>query len=194
MFIDYLTLAMINLVAGTFVLAYYLWKGMDDQDQRPYAAVFGITGLLALVLGLTMTFTWPLPGSYNIAFGETTALFGVVFLGTALALSQGWSLLPVSLYSFFAGVYAILVGTRILSLGLTKEPIISAIGFITAGLGGIFAAPFYLWFKENKTFRLLGALVLLATAILWAVTFYSSLWGHLESFIKWVPATMLGGN
>jgi len=102
--------------------------------------------------------------------------------------------LPVSLYSFFAGVYAILVGTRILSLGLTKEPIISAIGFITAGLGGIFAAPFYLWFKENKTFRLLGALVLLATAILWAVTFYSSLWGHLESFIKWVPATMLGGN
>jgi len=194
MFIDYLTLAMINLVAGTFVLAYYLWKGMDDQDQRPYAAVFGITGLLALVLGLTMTFTWPLPGSYNIAFGETTALFGVVFLGTALALSQGWSLLPVSLYSFFAGVYAILVGTRILSLGLTKEPIISAIGFITAGLGGIFAAPFYLWFKENKTFRLLGALVLLATAILWAVTFYGSLWGHLESFIKWVPATMLGGN
>jgi putative membrane protein len=194
MFIDYLTLAMINLVAGTFVLSYYLWKGMDDQDQRPYAAVFGVTGLLALALGLHMTFTWPLPGSYNIAFGETTALFGMVFLGTALALSKGWSLLPVSLYSFFAGVYAILVGARILSLGMTKEPIMSAIGFITAGLGGVFAAPFFLWFKENKTFRMLGALVLLATALLWAVTFYGSLWGHLESFGKWVPLTMMSGN
>ncbi len=194
MFIDYLTLAMINLVAGTTVLAYYLWKGLDDKDQRPYAAVFGVTGLLALVLGLHMTFNWPLPGSYNIAFGETTTLFGVVFLGTALALSNGWSLLPVSIYAFFAGVDAILVGSRILSLGLTKEPVMSAIGFITAGLGGIFSAPFFLWFKENKTFRLLAALVLLATAVLWAVTFYGSLWGHLESFGKWLPLTMLAGK
>jgi putative membrane protein len=194
MFIDYLTLAMINLVAGTVVLAYYLWKGMDDQDQRPYAAVFGVTGLLALVLGLHMSFNWPLPGSYNIGFGETTTLFGVVFLATALALSQGWSLLPVSIYAFFAGVDAVLVGARILSLGLTKEPIMSAIGFISAGLGGVFAAPFFLWFKNNKTFRMLAALVLLATAALWAVSFYGALWGHLESFSKWVPLTMLTGK
>ncbi|HCC79346.1 MAG: hypothetical protein A2X25_06475 [Chloroflexi bacterium GWB2_49_20] len=194
MFIDYLTLAMINLVAGTVVLAYYLWKGLDDQDQRPYAAVFGVTGLLALVLGLHMTFNWPLPGSYNIAFGETTTLFGVVFLATALALSQGWSLLPVSIYAFFAGVDAVLVGARILSLGLTKEPIMSAIGFITAGLGGVFAAPFFLWFKNNKTFRMLAALVLLVTAALWAVTFYGALWGHLESFSKWVPLSILTGK
>ena len=141
-----------------------------------------------------MTFNWPLPGSYNIAFGETTTLFGVVFLATALALSQGWSLLPVSIYAFFAGVDAVLVGARILSLGLTKEPIMSAIGFITAGLGGVFAAPFFLWFKNNKTFRMLAALVLLVTAALWAVTFYGALWGHLESFSKWVPLSILTGK
>lgn len=194
MFIDYLSLIMINLVAGTVVLAYYLWKGLDDQDQRPYAAVFAFSGLLALVLGLHMSITWPLPGSYNVGFGETTTLFGLVFLATGLALSQGWSLLPVSIYAFFTGVDAILVGTRILSLGLTKEPILSAIGFITAGLGGIFAAPFFIWFKKNKTFRVLAALVLLATAALWAVSYYGALWGHLDSFSKWLPLTMLTGK
>lgn len=194
MFIDYLSLIMINLVAGTVVLAYYLWKGLDDQNQRPYAAVFAFSGLLALVLGLHISTTWPLPGSYNIGFGETTTLFGVVFLGTGLALSQGWSLLPISIYAFFAGLDSILVGSRILSLGLTKEPVLSAIGFVSAGLGGVFALPFFLWFKNNKTFRVLAALVLLATAVLWAVSFYGALWGHLESFSKWLPQTMLTGN
>lgn len=190
MFIDYLTLIMINMVAGTVVLAYYLWKGLDEKDQRPYAAAFGIVGALAVILGLQLSFTWPLPGSYNIGYGEATTLFGVVFLATAIALSQGWDLLPVSIYAFFAGADAVLVGVRILSLGLTKEPLISAVGFVLAGLGGVFSPIFFKFFKDNKIVRYIAIAVLLVTAALWAVTYYGSLWGHLESFSKWVPATM----
>jgi putative membrane protein len=190
MFIDYLTLIMINLVAGTALLAYYIYAGMDAKDQRPYAAGFGIVGLLGVILGLTLTFTWPLPGSYNIGYGEATTLFGAVFLGAAIALSQGWDLMPVAIYGFFAGVDAVIVGTRIISLDLTKEPILSGIGFIMAGLGGVLAAPLLGLLKKSKTFRIIAALVVLVTALLWAVTFYTSLWGHLASFAKWVPATM----
>lgn len=32
MYIDYLTLIMINLVAGTALLAYYLYKGIESND------------------------------------------------------------------------------------------------------------------------------------------------------------------
>ncbi|MFZ5855513.1 MAG: DUF981 family protein [Chloroflexota bacterium] len=194
MFIDYLTLVMINMVAGTALLAYYLWKGMDEADQRPYAAAFFGVGLLSLVTGLHLSFNWPLPGSYNVGYGDTTTLFGVVFLGTAIALWQGWNLLPVAIYAFFAGVDAILVGARIWSLQLTKEPLMSAIGFILAGLGGVFSAPYFMWFKSNRTVRMLGVALLVVTAVLWAVTFYGSLWAHLESFSKWIPATMGTGQ
>lgn len=190
MFIDYLSLVMINMVAGTVLLAYYLWKGIDETDQRAYAAGFGGVGLVALITGLMISFTWPLPGSYNVGFGETTTLFGVVFLGTALALSQGWSLVPIAIYAFFAGIDAVIVGIRILSLGLTQEPLLSAVGFVLAGLGGIFAAPFFMFFRNNRVFRMLAVLVLLATAVIWAVTFYGALWGHLASFAKWLPPTM----
>ena len=86
MFIDFLTLVMINLVAGTVLLAYYLWRGIDEEDQRPYASGFFITGLVSLITGLQISFTWPLPGSYNVGYGDATTLFGVVFLGTAIAL------------------------------------------------------------------------------------------------------------
>jgi putative membrane protein len=194
MFIDYLTLVMINMVAGSVLLAWYLWKGLDEADQRPYAAGFFGVGLVALVTGLHLSFTWPLPGSYNVGYGDATTLFGVVFLGTALALWQGWNLLPVAIYAFFAGVDAVIVGARLWSLQMTKEPLMSAIGFVLAGLGGIFSAPFFLWFKNSRTMRLLGIVLLLVTAALWAVTFYGSLWGHLESFSKWVPATMGAGQ
>jgi putative membrane protein len=191
MFIDYLTLIMINLVAGTALLAYYIAFGLDAKDQRSYAAGFGLVGLLGLVLGLTLTFNWPLPGSYNVPFGETTTLFGAVFLGTAIALAMGWDLIPVSIYSFFAGIDAVLVGIRLISLNMTQEPLISGAGFIVAGLGGIFAFPFLKWFKGNKFLRYAGAVVVLVSAAIWAVTFYGALWGHMASFAKYLPPTML---
>lgn len=190
MFVDFLTLIMINLVAGTVLLAYYLWRGIDEKDQRPYAAAFFITGLVCLVTGFQLSFTWPLPGSYNVGYGDTTVLFGAVFLATGIALSQGWNLLPVGIYSFFAAIDALIVGVRIYSLQLTKEPLISAIGFVLAGLAGLGVFPFLMWFRDNRIVRWIGILLLLGTALLWAVTFYGSLWAHMESFAKWVPASM----
>jgi putative membrane protein len=190
MFIDFLTLVMVNLIAGTILLAYYLWKGLDETDQRPYAAAFFITGLLGIITGLQLEFNWPLPGAYNIAFGDTTTLFGFVFLGTALALWQGWSLIPVSIYAFFAGIEGVLVGFVIISQNLTQEPLLAAAGFILAGLGGLGAFPFYTWFRDNKTVRWIGIAVLVLAAVLWAVTFYGALLGHMASFAKYVPASM----
>jgi len=190
MFIDFLTLVMINLVAGTVLLAYYLWKGMDEENQKPYAAAFFVTGLVSLVTGFQLSFTWPLPGSFNVGYGDATTLFGVVFLGTAIALWQGWSVIPISIYSFFAGIDAIIVGVRIYSLGLGQEPLIAAVGFILAGLGGIGSFPFLQWFKDNKLVRWLAIAVLALTAAIWAVTFYAALWAHMATFAKWLPATM----
>ncbi len=194
MFIDFLTLVMINLVAGTVLLAVYLWRGIDEVDQRPYASAFFVTGLVSLITGLQISFTWPLPGSYNVGYGDATTLFGVVFLGTAIALWKGWSLIPISLYAFFAAIDALIVGIRIWSLQLTKEPLISAIGFVLAGLSGLGVFPFLMWFRENRIVRWIGILLLLGTALLWAITFYGSLWDHMASFAKWVPPTMGTGK
>jgi len=136
MFIDFLTLVMINLVAGSVLLAYYLWKGLDALAQRPYAAAFFVTGLIGVITGLQLSFTWPLPGSFNVGYGDAATLFGTVFLGTGLSLWQNWDLLPMAIYSFFAGIDAIIVGLRLYSLKLGQEPLLAAVGFILAGLGG----------------------------------------------------------
>ncbi|MBW4560318.1 MAG: DUF981 domain-containing protein [Mojavia pulchra JT2-VF2] len=189
MFIDYITLMLINMVAGLILLADYVYRGIDNANQKQWIPGFGITGAIALTTGLHMIFTWPVGGSFNIAFGETTVLFGILFIASAIALSLGWDLLTIAIYAFFAGLAAIVVGVRIINLNMTRQPLMSGIGFILTGLGGIFAAPTLYW-KANRNWRLIGAAVLIIAALIWAFTGYLAYWNHLEGFQKWVPLPM----
>jgi len=121
MFTVNLTFIVIDMLAGTVFLVYYVLKGMDENDQRPYIVTFGVLGLLGVIMGVQLTFTESLPTSFNVVYGEVSGLFGIVFLGTSLAISQGWDLLLVAIYVFFAGVDAMIVGLRLLSLGLARN-------------------------------------------------------------------------
>ena len=190
MFIDYITLMLINMVAGLFLLAYYVYAGLDDPYQNKWIPGFGITGAIALTTGLHMTLTWTVRGSFNIAFGETSVLFGILFIGTSISLAKGWELITLAIYGFFAGLVAILVGVRLINLGLTQRPILSGIGFILTGLAGVCAAPTLWYFKNNRLWRIIGAIGLIAAALIWALIGYMAYWSHLDSFQQWVPLPM----
>ena len=190
MFIDYITLMLINMVAGLFLLAYYVYAGLDDPYQNKWIPGFGVTGAIALTTGLHMTLTWPVRGSFNIAFGETSVLLGILFIGTSISLAKGWELITLAIYGFFAGLVAILVGVRLINLGLTQRPILSGIGFILTGLAGVCAAPTLWYFKSNRLWRIIGAVGLIAAALIWALIGYMAYWSHLDSFQQWVPSPM----
>lgn len=189
MFIDYLAVMLVNLVAGLALLALYIYLQPDAQSQPNWAPVFGMVGFTAAVTGLPMVLNWPLMGSYNIAFGDPALLFGIAFLGATWSLAKGQGLLMPSLYGLFAAVVAIVVGARIMNLGMTKEPAMAGIAFILAGVGGVLV-PLQAYLRDNRAVRLLVVLVLVVAAVLWAVTAYPTYWSHLHAFAKWAPATM----
>src|SRR3972149_6913983 len=110
--IDYVTLMLANMVAGFFLLGCFVWRGLDTEDRITWAPAFGIAGLVATVCGFMMTFKWPLPAPFSMAFGETSVLLGVLFLGTCWALAKDWELMPLAIYGFFAGAVAVLLGIR----------------------------------------------------------------------------------
>ncbi len=177
--IDYVTLLLTNMVSGLVVLAFFLWWGLGRAETRHWAPAFGVSGLVATVAGLAMTFTEPIPKPFSSAYGEMSVLLGVLFLGAAWALARGWSLLPLGIYAFFAGSAAILVGIRFLDLSLTPIPLLPGAGFILTGLGGICAGA-VLWKQDTKALCLAGALVMLAAASLWAATAGMAYWAHLK--------------
>jgi len=188
MFIDYLTVMLLNLVAGLFLLALFVFKYFE-KDQKIMAPGFLITGFIGTVTGFHMIFTWPLPGSNNIAFGEMELLFGVLFLVAGIAVLKDWDLLTITLYAMFAGVAAIVVGISLMSHNMTKSPLLAGLGYILAGAGAVLTFPVYL-LKKNKAVRVIVALVLLAAAGIWALTTYASYFEHLGAFAKWLPSTI----
>ena len=186
-FVDYVTLLLVNMAAGYFILAGYLFRGLDEDDQQKWAPAFGVTGVVALVFGGLMTVTWPLPGPFNMAFGELSVLFGIIFAGAALCLARDWNMDCLAFYAFFAGLAAVVIGAYILQNGLTQNPMMAGIGFILSGMGGVFAFPTLTWLRSNMTVRMVGAVIMAAAGAIWAFTGYMAYWGHMSSFGPWIP-------
>ena len=112
MFIDFLDLMLINLFAGLSLLALYIYKNPGDSDQKNWVPGFATVGVIALVTGFFMVFTWPLPSSFNIAFGSPSILFGALFLAAAFSLAKNWDPGGLAIYALIAGSvnYLILIG------------------------------------------------------------------------------------
>jgi putative membrane protein len=188
MFIDYLTLMLINMAAGLCILALFVLKFLND-DRKKLAPGFLVSGFLALVTGLHLTFTWPIISSYNIPFGEMSVLFGALIFAGGIALIAGWDLLSLGIYATFAGAAAIFLGFRLLSLKMTNEPLVSAGGFALTGLMGVLSLPVY-YLRQHRVVRILAAIALLGAAAIWTIFAFLGYWSHLDVFSKWVPTTM----
>jgi putative membrane protein len=185
MFIDYLTVMLINLVAGLGLLALHLIFFVESAPKR-LAPGFLLTGFIGGTTGLHMTLTWPLPGSHNIVFGEMGLLFGALFFFAGLALLSEWDLLGLGLYAIVAGVAVVILGFRILNLGMTRSATVSFLGYLFTGVGAILTLPAYA-LKKSVPIRVVVGLVLLAAAAIWAITGYGSYWAHPDSFKVWIP-------
>ena len=108
MFVDYLTLMIVNLTAGLAILAYYVFFHLNDDNTKMAPGLL-VSGAVGTVTGLHMTLTWPMPGSYNIAMGEMTVLYGVLFLAAGISILRKWDLLGLTFYAAFAGLAAVVL-------------------------------------------------------------------------------------
>ena len=119
MFIDFLTLMLINMAAGLAILAAYFTMGLMTRTRGNGLPHSRCRGFVALMCGFRVSWLWLLPGSYNAAYGDMSVLFGILFAGAAMALARGWKLFPVSIYAFFAGLAAVVTGVRFVQLHMT---------------------------------------------------------------------------
>jgi len=189
-FIDYITLLLVNMTAGLVILAAFLLRGLGAATEKDWAPGLGIVGLVATLAGLHLALTWPIPQLpqinlrfANAAFGETSVMLGVLFLGAALAVAKGWRLVPVGIYAAVAGAVAIVIGIRIAMLGLTAMPVPTGIGFILSGLAGILTLLVFLR-TGVRALKLGAAACLIVAAAIWAFVAGAAYWSHLAAWSK----------
>lgn len=192
MFVDYVALMLINMAAGFFILAYFVYAGIHESDRSAWVPAFGAVGTVALITGSHMALTWPIQKLLptvnlswaNVAYGEMTVLLGVLFLGAALACAKNWRLEALGIYAFFAGLAAVVVGVQIWRLGLTPNPHFTGGGFVLSGLAGMLFCPVVWRLKEVRAARILLALLMVVAGAIWTFVACGAYWGHIASFSK----------
>jgi putative membrane protein len=185
MFIDWLTLMLLNMTVAFVLYSLFMWRYIE-KDPKKIIPGFLLTGAIALIAGFRMAFNWPLPGPFNIIYGELSVLFGGFLFMAGLAVAFGWDLLTIGIYALFGGAASVLLGIRILNLNLTPEPLPVAVGFIITGATAILTMP-ALALPKVKWLRLLVALGALVSALIWAFFTFTAYWSHMEAFGKWAP-------
>jgi len=150
MFIDYITLLLVNAAAGLLLTAFYLVWGLDRPHQNHWAAGFAAVSVVALAAGLHMALTWPVPRLpeanlvwANVAFGELTVLAGALFLAMALATAKNWPLTGVAPLALVWGLTAMVIGAYMIRLNLSNAPLLTGSAIILAGAAAVGAAPLF---------------------------------------------------
>jgi putative membrane protein len=195
MFVDYLTVMMVAVVAGAVITIVYglMFLNAPLADQRPWGWAFGIVGLLLGVTGLHLVLTWPLPGAYNIVMGEPALYFGLVLLGTAFAIRAGESLMPLAVLAIFGGIANIFLSIAMLVHGLSRNPPLWALAYAAIGVAAVLAPLVVHKVRAVRWVPLVAGGLLAIGALIFALGGYGAYLEHTsadEGFGKWVPPAM----
>lgn len=150
-FVDDLAIELFVISLVSVVSAYmtgaafisYRRNGTKDIEEilKPGIFPLGILGSFIMIMGYYGEMAWPLPGSYNILFGDPFILLGLVITAIAVALGLKQRLQLVGVLAFFSGLIAIYYGANAYSQGMTSEPLAMFGMYLAFGLTGVFTLP-----------------------------------------------------
>lgn len=173
------------LAVAAIRLSYKVASDSIEEEGRKlrigFAAGIGASGFYLFITGLSISFMWPYAfsgGVYNILFGGVATLGGLVLLATAAAFFFNSGFQAVSYFALVVGIYAAVDAFAMLNYGLTKEPSLSALAYLSFTAPAVLSVP--ATHIENKWARWLFALFAFLFAIAWLYQAYEFTSGHLE--------------
>jgi putative membrane protein len=166
---------------------------IDENSKKlrtGFAAAIGACGLYLFITGLAISIMWPFGSPYgaqyappfaggynNVLFGGVATLGGMVLLATAAAIYLNGGLSVVSYFAAVAGLYAAVDGFAILSLWVTKQPLVSALGYLSFTAAGFLSIP--ATHSDNVWLRRLFMIFAFLFALAWLVQAMTFTLGHL---------------
>ena len=144
------------------------------------ATALGATGFYLFATGLSISVHWPFTsagGVYNVLFGGSASLAGLVLLSAAAALFLNQGLREVSYFAAVLGLYLMVDAASILRYGLTGTPPLSAVYYLIAGVTGFLSVPAF--HTDNKKLRWLFTISAFLFAALWLYGAANTTFGHL---------------
>ena len=106
MFVDSLTVMLLALAASSAMIAYFLIGTVrGKKDFADMAPAGFMLALFDFISGFYMSFFWPLPGPYNMLFGDPLLFLGMILLAGSFMLYKGFDIKILSMPGVFLGIY-----------------------------------------------------------------------------------------
>jgi uncharacterized membrane protein len=198
---DYLDSMAWNIVISSVLLGIALLKlrynaktdSIEDGDKKTrigFAFALGAAGFYQLITGLAISFTWPFGtpygaqfqtpftgGQFNVLFGGIATLGGLLLIAVALAMYFNGGFSVVTYFAAVAGIYGLVDAAAILIKNYTKNPLVSALGFIAFAVAAFVSVPAA--HSNNVNIRRIAAVFAFLFAIVWAFEAVSFTLSHL---------------
>lgn len=161
---------------------------VEEENKKlrtGFAGAIGACGAYLFITGLAISIIWPFGarttpygGSYaNVLFGGIATLGGLVLLATAAAMYFNAGLSVVSYFAAVAGLYAAVDAFAILSLWVTKQPLVSALGYLSFTAAGFLSIP--ATHSDNVWLRRIFMIFAFLFALAWLIQAMTFTLGHL---------------
>lgn len=183
-FVDSLAVMLLAVAMSAAFIAYYLVGIAKGKKMDSLAGPIFMLGIFDFLSGFYMSFFWPLPGAYNMLFGDPMLMLGIIMIAGGFAIYKNTDGRPISLIGFFLGIYLFAESYGMVAYHLEAgAELLPALGFyLVSGLSGFLSPLVYLKSKNNnkKAYYLLAALlVLVVLAAMFIGT--AAIIGHLSS-------------
>lgn len=159
-FIDILAFQLFTLAMVAILLFYsgisdylaYVRRGFREAYRllRAQATLFGIIGIVIIIIGLWGETTWPISvvskgvntmGAYNILFYDPYLMLGIVLASFSACVMLRLDTRYAGLLALITGALSIYYGINAYGLGLTQSPIAMLFLYGSLGLTAIFTFP-----------------------------------------------------
>ncbi len=183
-FIDSLTVMLLSTGFTALIISFYIFmliKAKKDFTQLIVPAF--VFGLFDAVSGFVMSFTWPLPGSYNILFGDPLLIAGLILISGACMLYKKIDLRILSIFAVFLGIYILIGAVAMFAFHLESgNDLISASAlYILSGLSSVLSPSIYMNPKGNGRFLYwILFIMLILTALVSFFISFNGLYMHLQ--------------
>ncbi|MGC9011250.1 MAG: DUF981 family protein [Candidatus Micrarchaeia archaeon] len=118
-FVDPLTIMLVAVAASASLIAIYLISQALGKKIAEELAMPGFfIGVFDFLSGFFMSFSWPLPGAYNILFGDPMLFLGIIMLAGSYMLYKKISLRYMPILGFLLGIYLLVETYGIATLNL----------------------------------------------------------------------------
>ena len=153
----------------------------EAEGQRIGLAItLAATGFYLFIAGFFISVRWPFPfagGVYNVLYGGSASLAGLVVLSISAALFLNNGLKAVSYFAAVLGLYLVVDAMSIITYGLSTNPALTTVYYLAAAASSFLSVP--AMHTDNKWLRRLFAGVAFLFALLWFYNAATTTLAHL---------------